>query len=513
MNGLKPRILCVDDEPMNLSLLEATLAPRSFEVSMASNGLEALGKIQRERVDIVLLDVMMPEMDGFEVCRRIKSDEQYRNIPVVMITAYAARENRIKGIEAGADDFISKPFDSVEVLARIGMLLKVKALNDQLYSAYHNITSLTSYGEQLFTGFDPLHFDFIASISDIVRQIIADSPEMLEHPQRILVGLENAEEGYECYLFGYEEGKLEMTPLPANIICHLNRLVVGGTGVVWLNQIDLREHHRELISILDKHVDPIFNLICHQSSRMTLCAMNYGRRVTLYDAEVLNNVVAQSLFLKSLSQQVRETEDAFSYTVHALARASEVNDEDTGNHILRVGEYSALLARRMGMPEQFVTLIRHQSIMHDVGKIHLSPDILKKPGPLSYEEYELVKEHTTLGAAIIGDHIRLTLAKSIALSHHERYDGSGYPYGLSGDQIPIEGRILNLADQYDALRNRRCYKPAFNHDTTFRIITKGDDRTIPQHFDPRVLAAFKDIHERFAEVFEESLLETTPHTR
>ena len=95
------------------------------------------------------------------------------------------------------------------------------------------------------------------------------------------------------------------------------------------------------------------------------------------------------------------------------------------------------------------------------------------------------------------------LARSIALSHHERFDGSGYPYGLSGEQIPIEGRILTLADQYDALRNTRCYKPAFDHDTTCRILIDGDDRTRPQHFDPRVLAAFKELHGRFAEVFAE----------
>jgi signal transduction histidine kinase len=132
----------VDDEPLNLSLLEAMLSPRGYDVVSAVNGPEALEKIQAERIDICLLDVMMPEMDGFEVCRRIKSDDLHRNIPVVMITSYADRENRIRGIEAGAEDFISKPFDSAEVLARIKMLLHAKSLNDRLNSAYHDIAEL-----------------------------------------------------------------------------------------------------------------------------------------------------------------------------------------------------------------------------------------------------------------------------------------------------------------------------------------------------------------------------------
>ena len=130
-----PRILCVDDEPLNISLLEAMLSPRGYDVVPAVNGLEALEKIKTERIDICLLDVMMPGMDGFEVCHRIKSDEEYGAIPVVMITALSDKASRIKGIEAGAEDFISKPFDSVEVLARIKMLLHVKLLNDQLKNA------------------------------------------------------------------------------------------------------------------------------------------------------------------------------------------------------------------------------------------------------------------------------------------------------------------------------------------------------------------------------------------
>ena len=142
MNQRMSRILCVDDEPLNLSLLEAMLSPRGYDVVSAVNGPEALEKIQAERIDICLLDVMMPGMDGFEVCRRIKSDDLLRNNPVVMITSYADMENRIRGIEAGAEDFISKPFDSAEVLARIKMLLHVKSLNDRLNSACHDIAEL-----------------------------------------------------------------------------------------------------------------------------------------------------------------------------------------------------------------------------------------------------------------------------------------------------------------------------------------------------------------------------------
>jgi len=136
----KPRILCVDDEPANLKLLEALLAPRGYEVIKATDGKEALEKLNEQGMDIVLLDVMMPEINGFEVCKKIKEDNRYRHIPVVMITALRSREDRIKGIEAGAEDFISKPFDHGEVLARIKMLLKIKNLNDRLW---HMIISIT----------------------------------------------------------------------------------------------------------------------------------------------------------------------------------------------------------------------------------------------------------------------------------------------------------------------------------------------------------------------------------
>ncbi|OGU14064.1 MAG: hypothetical protein A2076_12050 [Geobacteraceae bacterium GWC2_53_11] len=329
MNKDNPVILCVDDEPGNLKLLERTLGTSGYEVIKAGDGREALDIIASRTVDLVLTDVMMPGIDGFETCRQIKGDERYRHIPVVMITALDSKTDRIRGIEAGADEFLAKPYDHGEVLARVKMLLRTKQLD-----------------------------------------------EMLD-------------------------------------------------------------------------------------------------------------------------------DDAFAYTVHSLARASEANDEDTGDHILRVGEYCAIVAERLGLAEQWVQSIKLQATLHDVGKVHIPSYILKKPGELTPEEWIIMRLHTVMGAKIIGDHPKFSIAKQIALSHHERWDGSGYPFGFSGEQTPLEGRIMNIADQYDALRNARVYKPALDHATTVRIITGGDGRTMPQHFDPQVLKAFVATASLFEAVYEQ----------
>jgi HD-GYP domain-containing protein (c-di-GMP phosphodiesterase class II) len=249
---------------------------------------------------------------------------------------------------------------------------------------------------------------------------------------------------------------------------------------------------------------PRRNLVGYRTGQVGVLALDYGKRVGPYDAQVLSALVATiQLFLKTISSQVQEVERAFLYTIGALARAAESHDEDTGNHILRVNRYAEELARAVGCEESFVRTLGYSAQMHDVGKLHVHPDILKKPGRLDAQEWEEVKKHTVYGLHILGDDPRLDMAREVAISHHERWDGSGYPYGLAGEDIPISGRIVMMADIYDALRTRRPYKDAFDHATALRIITKGDDYLRPSYFDPRVLEAFGDIHGDMEAIFLE----------
>jgi HD-GYP domain-containing protein (c-di-GMP phosphodiesterase class II) len=167
-----------------------------------------------------------------------------------------------------------------------------------------------------------------------------------------------------------------------------------------------------------------------------------------------------------------------------------------------VGKYCAAICRQIGYSEEMATILEQQSQLHDVGKIHIPPHILKKPGTLTDEEMALIHEHPIFGADIIGIHPRLEIARNITLHHHERWNGSGYPFGLRGAAIPTDARIVAIADTYDALRNKRSYKPAFDHDTAWRIIVQGDGRTEPTHFDPDMLRAFKKIDAEFNEIYE-----------
>lgn len=346
----KPRILAVDDDERNLSLLEALLVPMGYQVFFARDGQEAIEKVSQVSPDVILLDVMMPRMDGFEAARRLKEGKETQIIPIVMVTSLREVEDRVKALEAGADDFLSKPVEKTELRARVNSLLKVKAYNDHM----------RAYQEEL--------------------------------------------------------------------------------------EAEVTKRTEELKRAFDK--------------------------------------------IKAASLD----------TIYRLARAAEFKDEDTGAHIQRVSHYTAAVAHQMGLGNEYVESILYAAPMHDVGKIGIPDHILLKPGKLKADEWETMKQHTVMGAKILGgsqaDYIKL--AEDVALTHHEKWDGSGYPNGLKGSDINLAGRITAIADVFDALTSSRPYKEPFSLEKSFSITKDGRGN----HFDPDVVDAFLKVQDEILEIKE-----------
>jgi response regulator RpfG family c-di-GMP phosphodiesterase len=505
MAAVKPRILCVDDEPVNLKLFDAFLIPKGYDVLHAENGRQALEKIKEQKIDLVLLDIMMPEMNGYDVCRKIKEDQTHANIPVIMITSLQFKKERIKGIEAGAEDFISKPIDQAEVLARVKMLLKMKELNDRLAQAYASVTSMAAFGKETIKIFDPLNFALMPNIDRLVSQIIRQTFEMVDRPQIFIVSMW-ADAGWKWYY--YEAPFRELTRREFELDTHNSLLLPGKGDSVILSATRSEFAAKGLAAFVSRlETNPLLNAVienifCFLSAELCVFAANYGHEISTYDEAILNTLATQSLFFKLLSDQVRQTEEDATYTINTLVRADATHDMNSGTHTIRVGEFCALLARKLGLNENFVRAIRLQAQLHDIGNIYIPDEILKKKGVPNFKEWEIIRSHCLYGAQIIGEHPRLAMGNTIAMSHHENWDGSGYPMWLKGEQIPLAGRIAALADRYDALRIVRPYKPAMDHKTVCKKISEGDERIKPDFFDPKVLKAFLDLAPQFEETYE-----------
>ncbi len=320
----KYSILVVDDTPKNVQLLAQILKPEGYELGFADNGQKALDALASYSYDLVLLDVMMPIMDGYETCSLMQEDEKLKEIPVIFITAMRESENIVKGFEVGGVDYVSKPFNSVELLARVKSHLELKNLKDK---------------------------------------------------------------------------------------------------------------------------------------------------------------------------EIEATQKEIIFTMGAIG---ETRSKETGNHVKRVAEYSKLLATLYGMNEDEVELLKMASPMHDIGKVGIPDNILNKPAKFDKEEWEIMKTHSALGYEMLKHSKRpiLKAAAIVANEHHEKYDGSGYPNGTSGEDIHIYGRITAIADVFDALGSNRCYKKAWELERILELFKEQRAK----HFDPKLVDLFLDNLDKFLEI-------------
>ncbi len=228
--------------------------------------------------------------------------------------------------------------------------------------------------------------------------------------------------------------------------------------------------------------------------------LHLRRSKRLFEESLKSEVAAKTAEVGFL---LTSLETAYQEALDLLALAAEYKDHETGRHIKRIGAYSGLLAAAISWPAERQNLIGSAAPLHDIGKIATPDAVLLKPGKLTSDEMVVVQQHAEIGYRILSrsDHPIMRCAANIAWAHHERWDGSGYPRGLKGEEIPIEARIVAVADIYDALRSERPYKPAFDHEKTLRIMLDGDGRTMPEHFDPELREVFRPTSDKFGDIF------------
>ena len=511
-------VLIVEDESELRFIIGAHLRAAGYEVLDAGDGAEAIGLAQELQPDLIIMDIGLPVLDGIAATRQLKAEERTAHIPIIMLTARSGSNEVVRGLEAGAQEYLPKPFDVAELLARVQTVLRLALarrdlgrLNTQLEA---EIDHKTQKLRMLYEFMRDLN---LAGSRDRILDLLLRCIVQTTAANRVSVFLTDSTGEY--------------------LVCE------RGVG---LNPATIE---RIRVSEMEGVTGQVFR------SGKTLAAKTYDTRAKSERAYASNEFLSTPLVSASLTTpdgiigvlNVTEREDAVPFSeeqiecIRSIADASaialdnvtrrarlqqsvrvllqtvghlaEYRDEETTSHLERVTKLSRVMADQLAaegpyaseINEEFIELLVQAAPMHDIGKVGIPDDILTKPGALTDEEYQIMKTHTDIGRRVLSRAFdpacpvpMLQMCIDIAHCHHERFDGKGYPRRLSGDAIPLSARIIAIVDAYDAITSRRRYKKSATHEKAVEIIRSesGD------HFDPVLVDAFIACHEQFDEIRE-----------
>lgn len=491
----KKTILFVDDEESILEVASEYFIQKDYDVITAMNGREALDVLEKTEVDCCFTDINMPGMDGLELAEHIREIDM--TIPVIVMTGYPSLENTINTLKNGVVDFLIKPvnLEQMEVCVRRvllqrkifedNLLLKkelaskkrIEALNKELLSKVDELNNLN----KIMNDFEQVTSspELFSRVVELAREVThADEARLFiispvqDKPFQVTISTHK-----ECIEYGIEQSVEEL----------VLEIVEDGIPLLISKCKGVKSLPDRIISAMAvplKIREKVFGVV---TAFVEEGDYRFNER-DLYYLSFLGSKAADTAENIALYETI--SENLFS-TLRGFVKAVEARDAYTKEHSNRVAEMALALGRELGCSEEELNLLNFAGRLHDIGKIGIRDNILLKPGRLTEEEFEIIKEHPVIGAMIVSQLGLWDRETQIIRHHHEKYDGSGYPDGLKGVAIPFLSRIMSVADAYDAMASDRAYRKKLDLDKVVAIIRDGSGA----QFDPRVVDAFLKLHD------------------